>query len=178
MSTDPEKLKEEGLRLFQEGSYPEALEHFNLACQGFEAAGKTLEAAEMLNNMGVVYRMDGKLAEASEKLENARRIFSEQGDRSREAQTLGNLAPLYNKQGATDRAIQAYTEAATIFDELKDDDRRGEVLMAKGVLLFDKGQRTGGLAAYEAGLMLLKRPTARQKRLRVMLRLRQRLLGG
>lgn len=178
MASEPETLKEEGLRLFRDGSYPESLEHFNQAYSAFMECGKTLDAAEMLNNMGVIYRIEGKLSEAAEKLERARQIFSENDDRSREAQTLGNLAPLYSKQDAYERAVETFDQAAEIFQELKDDDRRGEVLMAKGILQFKKGQRTSGLAAYEAGLMLLKRPTVKQKVLRISFKLRQRLLGG
>jgi hypothetical protein len=50
--------------------------------------------------------------------------------------------------------------------------------MAKGLLQFQKGQRAAGLAAYEAGLMMVKNPTGKQKRLRSMLKLRKQLLGG
>jgi tetratricopeptide (TPR) repeat protein len=132
----------------------------------------------MLNNMGVVYRVEGNLAEAANKLEKARKTFAEAKDRSREAQTLGNLAPLYSKQGATAKALETYDQAEALFQEISDADRQGEILMAKGLLQFRLGQRSIGLGAYEAGLLLMKSPTGQQKRLRTMLKLRQKLLGG
>src|SRR5688572_24032566 len=160
-TSEPEKLKEEGLRLFQDGAYAEAIENFNHAHRGFMDAGQNLDAAEMLNNIGVIYRIENQLPQAAEKLEAALKIFEESGDLSRAAQTLGNLAPLYNKQGATDKALATFTRAAEIFEELGDRSRRGEILMAKGVLMFDKGQRAEGLGAYENGLMLLVNPTGK-----------------
>jgi len=131
-----------------------------------------------LNNMGVIHRIEGRLGNAAEMLERAREAFGEAGERSHEAQTLGNLAPLYKKQGNVDKAKETYREAADIFQELGDHDRQGEILMAMGLLLFETGQRSVGLSAYESGLNLVSNPTGQQKRVKTMLALRKRLQGG
>jgi hypothetical protein len=55
--------------------------------------------------------------------------------------------------------------------------RQGEILLALGVQLWKTGDRSEGLATYEAGLQTLPRPTAKQKMLRNMLRMRNRLMG-
>ena len=65
-TSEPAKLKEEGLRLFQDGAYAEAIENFNLAHKGFVEVGQPLDAAEMLNNIGVIYRIENQLPQASE----------------------------------------------------------------------------------------------------------------
>src|SRR5690554_4776496 len=59
MFTDAETLKDEGLRLFRIGDHTQALDHFERAYDAHMQAGRPLDAAEMLNNIGVVYRMDG-----------------------------------------------------------------------------------------------------------------------
>jgi hypothetical protein len=59
----------------------EALEHFGQTYQGYIDDGQTLEAAEMLNDMGVVYgpRTFGRSYRSS----NRRAVFAENGDHVR-----------------------------------------------------------------------------------------------
>ena len=87
----PQDLKAEGLRLFQEGLYEEALAKFKQAQEGFAAEGNDTETAEMVNNLGIIYRMQGQWDEAIAALEEAKATFVRLGDQSREAQALGNL---------------------------------------------------------------------------------------
>ncbi|HQA69876.1 MAG TPA: tetratricopeptide repeat protein [Aggregatilineales bacterium] len=178
MSPEADALKEEGLRLFRIGEHTQALDHFEQAYDAYMAAERPLDAAEMLNNIGVIWRMEDDTGAAAVSLERAREIFAEHGDRSREAQVLGNLAPLYSKQGRIDEAIAAYRTAAEMFGELGDKDRQGETLLALGILQFREGQRQAGLASYEAGLMLIKNPTPKQKRTRMLLKMRKRVTGS
>jgi tetratricopeptide (TPR) repeat protein len=69
MSSEATRLKDEGLRLFQDGAYQEALEHFEQAYQAFVETDQPLDAAEMLNNSGVIHRVEGRFAEAAGLLE-------------------------------------------------------------------------------------------------------------
>lgn len=171
-------VKEEGLRLFQEGLYPEAAAKFERAREMFVAEGDGVEAAEMLNNLGVVHRMQREWDEAISALDEAREAFADLGDRSREAQALGNLGGLYASQGEREQAKTCLREAADIFGELGDVQRQGETLLALGVQLWKTGDRQAGLAVYETGLETLKKPSAGQKALRGLLGLRNRLLGS
>ncbi len=170
-------LKEEGLRLFQEGLYEESAAKFRQAQEKFLAEGNEVEAAEMVNNLGVVYRMQGKWDKAIAALEEARAVFVRLGDRSREAQTLGNLGGLYASKHEREQAKECLRQAADIFAELGDDQRRGETLMALGVQQWKTGDRGAGIATYEAGLHSLQRLSASQKTLRGLLKMRSRLLG-
>jgi tetratricopeptide (TPR) repeat protein len=173
-----ESLKEEGLRLFEEGLYEEAAERFGQAQELFAAEGKEVEAAEALNNLGVVYRLMHKWDQAQAALEEARSAFARLGDRDREAQALGNLGGLLSSQGDRLRAQEYLRRAAEIFAELEDTERQAETQMALGTQMWKAGDRQGGLAAYEAGLHLLPRPSAQQKAIRGLLKLRTRLLRG
>jgi len=172
------ELKEEGLRLFQEGLYEEAAAEFRKAQEMFAAEGNEIELAEMVNNLGVIYRMQGKWEEAIAVLDEARAAFVRLGDRDREAQTLGNLGGLYASKGERDKAKECLRQAADIFAELGDTQCQGETLLALGLQMWKTGDRSAGLATYEAGLQTLQKPTGSQKALRALFGLRTRLLGG
>jgi tetratricopeptide (TPR) repeat protein len=171
------ELKEEGLRLFQEGLYEEAAAVFERAQEMFAGDGNGVEAAEMLNNLGVISRRRGKWDEAIAALDEARAAFVRLGDRNREAQTLGNLGGLYASRGERDEAKECLRQAADIFAELGDAQRQGETLMALGVQMWKTNDRGGGLATYEEGLHALQNPAASQRMLRGLLSLRTRLIG-
>ncbi|MGD1996075.1 MAG: tetratricopeptide repeat protein [Anaerolineae bacterium] len=170
------ELKEEGLRLFNEGLYEEAIERFGQAQELFAAEGKQLEAAETLNNLGVAYRLTNRWEQSLAALEEAQAAFARLGDRSREAQALGNLGALLARQGDRLRAQEYLREAAAIFGELGDAQRQGETLMALGIQLWKTGDRQGGLAAYQGGLLTLEEPTLQQRILRGLLGLLERLM--
>lgn len=172
-----QESKEEGLRLFQEGLYKEAAAKFGQAQETFAAEGDEIEAAEMVNNLGVIHRMQGEWDEAIAALDEARAAFVRLGDRDREAQALGNLGGLYASKGERDKAKECLRQAADIFAELGDDQRQGEILLALGVQMWKTEGRSAGLTTYEAGLQTLRKPTAGQKTLRGLLGLRTRLLG-
>lgn len=178
MSEGPsaESLKTEGMRLFEEGLYQEAAERFGQAQEAFAAQGNQIEAAEMLNNLGVTYRLLHQWAQAREALEEARAAFARLGDRNREAQTLGNLGGLLASRGDRLRAQEYLRQAADGFAAVGDIQRQAETLLALGTQMWKAGDRQGGMATYEAGLLLLDKPTVQHKALRTLLRLRTRLL--
>jgi tetratricopeptide (TPR) repeat protein len=171
-------IKEEGLRLFQEGLYPEAADRFEQAREMFVEEQDDIEAAEMLNNLGVIHRMQRDWDKAIAALEEAQAAFRRLGDRNREAQVLGNLGGLHASQGERKRAKECLQQAANLFADLGDEQRHGETLLALGVQHWKSGDRQQGLLAYQAGLEALKRPSMGQKALRSLLNLRSRLLGS
>jgi len=172
------ELKDEGLRLFQEGLYDEAAARFGQAQAMFTADGNEVEAAEMVNNLGMIHRVRGKWDEAIAAFEEARAAFVCLGDRNREAQVLGNLGGLYATKRERDKARECLRQAADIFAELGDVQHEAQTLQALGVQAWKTGDRSSGLASYEAGLHLLQKPTIGQKVLRGLLGLRTRLLGS
>jgi tetratricopeptide (TPR) repeat protein len=173
-----EELKAEGLRLFEEGLYEEAAQRFGQAQEQFVMEGNELEAAETLNNLGVVYRMMRRWESAQAALEEARLAFARLGDRSREAQVLGNLGGLLASQGEPLRAQEYLRQAADIFGELGEHQRQGETLMALGVQMWRSGDRRGGMAVYQAGLYTLEKPKPQQKAMRRLLSVVNRLMLG
>ncbi|MFL7793544.1 MAG: tetratricopeptide repeat protein, partial [Anaerolineae bacterium] len=124
MTKTGQELKEEGMRLFHEGLYDEAAAKFKQAQEAFAAEENEIEVAEIVNNLGVVYRLQDKWDEAIAALEEARATFSKLGDRGREAQTLGNLGGLYADKNERDKAKESLRRAADIFAERKRQRRR------------------------------------------------------
>ena len=175
MTSTAEELQAEGLRLFQEGLYDEAALRFSEALEHFAEDGREVEAGEMLNNIGVIRRKQSRWEDALEVLEEAHRIFVRVEDRSREAQALGNMASVYASLKQQEKAIESWRKAAAIFAALDDRQNQGETFIAIGLSLFKSGQRQEGLAAYQAGLDMLERPTVMQKFSRTMMALQARL---
>lgn len=175
---DARTLKTEGLRLFEEGMYEEAVQRFGQAQELFSAQGEEVEAAEMLNNLGVAYRIMHEWDKAQDALEEAKATFARLGDKQREAQALGNLGGLLASQGERLRAQEYLRQAADIFGELEEYQKQGETLMSLGAQMWKAGDRRGGIAAYQAGLFALENPKSSQKALRRLLQLADRLLGG
>ncbi len=171
-------IKEEGLRLFHEGWHKKAAVKFEQAREMFAADGNEVEAAEMKNNLGVIYRLQGRWDEAIAALDEAVATLARLGDRSREAQALGNLGAVYARKGERQKAKEYLRRASRIFADLGDAQRHGETLLALAVQEWRTGDRSGSLATYEAGLQTLQRPTVTQKALHGLLGLRTRLLGG
>jgi tetratricopeptide (TPR) repeat protein len=172
-----QELKDEGLRLFREGLYEEAIAAFENAREAFAAEGNEVESAEMLNNLGVVYRMQQRWDEAIAALEQARETFVHLGDRNREAQALGNLGGLYASKREREKAKECLRQAADLFATSGDAQRQGETLLALGVQAWKTGDRGGGVATYQAGLDLLESPTVDQRALRGLLKVYNSLLG-
>jgi len=160
---DVGSLVERGLRHFRDGMYPEALEAYSEARKAFLAGGDLLNAAEMLNNIGVIHRIERRKAAAVAALQEAHDSFKELGDLSRAAQALGNIGSVYAGVRERETAIHHYGRAAEIFAELGDGNRQGEVLMALGSVQMKQRQWHQAVAAYHAGLCALERRSLFQR---------------
>jgi len=173
-----QELKTEGQRLFYEGLYEEAAAAFERARELFTTAGNEGDAAEMVNNLGLIHHTQGRWDEALAALEEARATFERLGNRSREAQVLANMSRPYAAKGEQEKARECLQKAADIFAALGDEQRRGEVLLEMSRQMWKSGARGDAVATFEAGLQTLEKPTISQKALRSLLSLRNRLLGA
>ena len=173
---DPQTAESEGQRLFTQEEYQEAVEQFSLAQRGYAKAGDELKAAEMLNNVGVVYRRASKHKEAADTLEETRLIFSHLGDQRREAQVLGNLGGLYSKMKRYGEAEACFREAVDLFQELDDRARQSETLRAVAIMQFKRGQRSKAFVTYEDALYFLPNPNFLQRLTRLLLKMRGLIL--
>lgn len=173
---NPQELVAEGQRLFALEKYDEAAEQFSFAQKAYAEAGDDLKAAEMLNNLGVVWRRARKHEAAVSALEEARQLFARLGDQSREAQVLGNLGGLYSILKRYSESDTCFQAAIEIFQELDDRPRQSETLRAMAIMQFKRGQRSKAFATYEDALYFLPNPGFLQRLTRFLLKIRGAVL--
>ena len=172
----PQQAELEGQQLFTQERYQEAVDRFSLAERAYAEAGDKLKAAEMLNNIGVVYRRAGQHKEAARALEDARQIFADLDDQRRKAQVLGNLGGLYSKMKRYDQSEACFQEAIASFRELDDRASHAETLRAMAIMQFKHGQRSKALTTYEDALYFLPNLNPLQRFIRFLLKLRSLVL--
>jgi tetratricopeptide (TPR) repeat protein len=88
------------------------------------------------------------------------------------------MARVYAKTGDTEQALTNYREASAMFIEAGDEDNYGETILAIADLQLRSGKVMQAAATYEVGLDYIKQPNARQKLMKKLLGLRNRLTGG
>lgn len=171
-------LKDQGIRQFMQQDYEAAAETFRKAAAAYEDEGKADIVAEMQVNLGLALHSMGQYDEALEQMNMAHAVFTQINDRHRTAQCLGNMARVYAKMGNTEQAITNYREASATFIELDDEENYGQTVLAIADLQLRSGQLMKAAATYEVGLEYVKNPNARQKMMKSLLGLKNKLTGG
>lgn len=141
------------------------------------AAGERALAAEMQNNLGVVYRAQKDYARALPTLEIALTELRELNDRVRLAQALGNLGSVLLEMNELERAAQALTESLDLFDPQAHKQMRSEVIRVLGEVRLKQGKYLEGLADYEAGLRNANQLNSQQTWLLKLLEKPLKMLG-
>ena len=177
-SPTPHTLKDEGMRLFQQGKRREALAIFEQAAASFAAQEDVGGQAEMLNNIGVIQRVQGQTDTAVTTLTQAAELFQQIGDASRRAQTLGNLGDLYAGQKKYTEAARHYSNAAAQFAQSKEKEKQAQVLRALSLMELRRGQWLAAIMRMEESLQARPRLSFPQRLFKWMLRFANRLLGG
>ena len=88
------------------------------------------------------------------------------------------MARVYAKMGNSEQAMTNYREASAIFIEMGDEENYGQTVMAIADLQFRSGQLMKAAATYEVGLEYVKHPNTRQKMMKKLLGVRNKLTGG
>lgn len=174
----PDELKEEGLALFRRGANVEALAVLATAVSAYAAQGDEASRAEMLNNMGVIYRVQGEWETAVATLQNTLTIFTQLGDVNRQAQTLGNLGDLYAAQKQRDEAARCYSQAAALLAQGGDAWKQSQVLRALSLLRLRQGRWLVAMMRMEESLSVAPRLGVGKWLFRGLLRFALGLFGG
>ncbi|MBC6935155.1 MAG: tetratricopeptide repeat protein [Chloroflexi bacterium] len=176
--TTAQELQERGVKLFQQKDFEAAAQHFQQAMDAYEAEGRRDIAAEMQVNIGLVHRALGENQQALEAMQAALGVFQETGDAVRTAKVLGNMGGVYVELNDHEQAYNCYRQAADIFEAQGEKKLYGETLMAIGALQVDERKLMQGAATYEVGLEQLGELTPRQKMIKGLLGIRNKLSGG
>jgi tetratricopeptide (TPR) repeat protein len=176
MSTGSE-LQIKATRLFEKGKYEDAAEVFTEALEAYQEEGTGELAAEMRVNLGLAKRELGDFEAAITEMQTGLAYFKETEDQLREAQTLGNMALAYAKADDEEQAQTMYREAGRIFREIGEDEYYGETILALADMLFRSGHLVEALATFEVGLEHVRNKNHRQKMMKQLLVLKNRLSG-
>jgi tetratricopeptide (TPR) repeat protein len=178
MDETPEQLKERGQALFQRGATDEALVVFEQAVAGYAGQDDMIGQGEMLNNMGVIYRLKREWETAVATLTQAQTLFQQAGDINRQAQTLGNLADVYAAGKKPDEAARCYSQAAAFFAQDNDRARQSQVLRALSLLRLRQGRWLEAMMRMEESLTAAPRLGPGKWLFRGLLRFALGLFGG
>jgi tetratricopeptide (TPR) repeat protein len=173
-----ERLKEEGLNLFQRRAYDQALAKFEAAAHAYATHQDEAGRAEMLNNMGVIYRLQRNRTAAIPVLHEAESIFIRLGDLGRQAQVLGNLADLYAAGRNRNEAARCYSTAAALLAQSNEPLKQSQVLRALSLMRLRQGYWLEAMMRMEESLRVRPRISLAQRLFRALLRFALPLITG
>lgn len=173
-----DELKEEGLGLFRRGMHDEALEKFEEAAASYAEAGNKSGRAEMLNNIGVIWRVRREWRASIDAFNEAAATFAESGDENRRAQVMGNLGDLHARQGETEKAARLYSDAAELMAATGDREKQAELLRALSLLRLRQRRLMEAMMLMEQSLSVRPRLNPLQRLFRALVRFAMRLMGG
>ena len=157
LMTNPDDLKEEGLKQFQRGELDDAVATFETAVSAYAAEQNPVGQAEMLNNIGVIQRMRGNHEESLEALTTADTLCQQADDVNRRGQVLGNMGDLYAGMGDKEAAARSYSDAAELFAQCGDGQKQSLVLKALSLLRLRQRQWVAAMMYMESSLTVKPR---------------------
>ena len=150
------RLNEQGVQLFGQGKYSEALELFEKAlviCKQID--DKSGEGA-YLNNIGLVYNNLGQYQKALDYYQQSLVIRKQIGDKSGEGTTLNNIGVVYRSLGQYQKALDYYQQALVISKHLGDKSGEGTTLNGIGRVYNSLGQYQKALDYFQQSLVIIQ----------------------
>lgn len=175
---NPEEMKAKGLALFRQGAHDEALAAFATAVTAYTAREDELGRAEMLNNMGVIYRVKREFDKAAAVLTEAETIFTRHQDDIRLGETLANQGDLSAAQRQAGAAARFYSQAAALLARQDSRAQQSQVLRALSLLRLRQGRWLEAMMRMEESLTAAPRISLGGRLLRRLIRIALGLLGS
>jgi tetratricopeptide (TPR) repeat protein len=183
VSEQSESLLAQGRAHYTQAQYQEALSCLQLAYDAASSQEKPDPddpglAAEIANDIGVVYTVLQRWEEAEKWLGEAQERFVRAGDLDGEAQTLGNLGSMYRVRKDLRQASAYLQLSADRFHLVGDDERRSASLRALSAVRLRQFRPLQAVAAYRDALACHPRPNLLVKLLLALFDLPFRLRIG
>jgi CHAT domain-containing protein/Tfp pilus assembly protein PilF len=154
--SSPEKHLVEGLRLFQQGAFDQAIVSWTEAARLYGRAGKPNEQSGALTYLSQAYQSIGQYKQALQNLELALALVKKSGDRTRIASVLGSLGNVYIATGPADTAYAYLNEGLGMAREAGDSALEAVILNNLGNLFTSQKQDTKALSAYTESMRLAR----------------------
>jgi tetratricopeptide (TPR) repeat protein len=155
--------------LYKTGDFGKAADLYREIAEQYSSNGKTIDAAEMLNNYSVSLLQKGDAKNAYEAAKDTDKIFQEAGDVRRQAIALGNQASALEAMGDLKGAILLYQQSSDLLKSIDDKDLRVYVLKSLSALQVRTGDQLQAMASMDAALQLQKKLTLKEKFLKKLL---------
>ncbi|MBD2206959.1 tetratricopeptide repeat protein [Calothrix sp. FACHB-1219] len=150
------KLNKQGLKLFRQGKYKEALELFEKALViSREISDKEIES-RILSNIGSVYDNLGEYKQALDYYQQALTIARQIDDKFGEGRILDNIGQVYDNLGEYQKALDYYQQALTISRQIDDKFGEGTTLHNIGKIYDNLGQYQKALDYYQQALIIAR----------------------
>ena len=148
------KLYQEGVALYEQSKFVEAIAVFKVALEKVRAIGEPLGEQATLDYLGNTYAEIGEYNLAIETLQQALVIAKERGDREGEGRILTYIGNVYSRLSEYEKAEDFYQQAATIIREIGD--RKGESALFNNLagLALKRGQYSQVLDYYQQSLAI------------------------
>ncbi|RME97913.1 MAG: tetratricopeptide repeat protein [Chloroflexi bacterium] len=169
-------LHQQGVDLFRQDNPEAALEKLKAALE--IAPEGSAKAAEICNDLGVVYRELEDYESAHQSLDKAMSLFTQLDNAKGQAQTLGNRAALLESQDKLEEAVEMYKKSAAMFEDLGENDMAMYVWQAVSRLRTGQGQYIAAIGAYEEGVSNMPKGSFKRKILEKILKAPGAFLGG
>lgn len=175
-----ESLLAQGRAYYAQAQYQEALSCLHLAYDARSSQAESdpatqNQAAEIANDIGVVYTVLERWQEAEKWLEEAQQRFVQSGDLDGEAQTLGNLGSMYRVRRDFRQAAAYLQLCADRFHLVGDDERRAASLRVLSLVRLRQLRPLQAVAAYSDALACHPEPNFLIRFLQTLLNLPFRL---
>lgn len=149
---DAKAVHAQALDLYRAGSVRESLSSFEQARAEFLAQGNQVQAAEVANDLGVVYYTQGRRDDARKIFDEAIAVFEQAGEIKGQARAIGNLAQVMNRAGEKNGAEKNYTRAAELFHLAGERTFESDTYRALSQMQLQRGRWLEALAAYDSAL--------------------------
>lgn len=174
--TTTKALHQQGINAFRKGNLETALEKLKQALE--IAADDSREAAEIYNDLGVIYQQLEDYEAAYQALDEAEDRFTALADKKGQAQTLGNRAAVLEAEGSPDEAVEMYKMSAQMLEEIGESDMAMYVWQAVSKIRTKQGQYIAAIGAYEEGVSNMPKSSFKRKVLERILKTPASLIGG
>jgi tetratricopeptide (TPR) repeat protein len=168
----PQQLSEEGTQAFQKGQYDLAANSFAAAAEGYTAAGKPVDSAEMKNNQSVALLKAGDAQGALDAVTGTESIFQAAGDIRRQGFAVGNEASALEALGRLEEAAEKYQQSADLLETVGEDQMRAAVLSSLSALQLKQGKHIDAAISMQSGVIGVKKPTLKQRIAKTLIKFR------
>jgi len=176
-SREATQLAKQAQKAYQENRLDDAILKFEAAKEIYQQESNALLAAEMGNNLCVVFLKAERPQEALKSVEGTPALFLENGDEKGAGIAFGNLASALEACGAFKEAEDALHQAADRFRAQGEEELLLYTQRSLSQLQLRQGRALEAISSMQSGLEGQRKPGLKNRLLRSLFKIPSRLLN-